>query len=48
MPQLTVGIRGARIGSDGDSIGCHLPSGVQNNGASIDPEPYPQGLGVPI
>ncbi len=38
----------ARVGSEGDSTGCHLHFEVRQNGAATDPAPILQAHGVPL
>ncbi len=44
--QVAAGQQLARVGSAGDSTGCHLHLEVWVDGAAVDPEPFLAARGV--
>jgi hypothetical protein len=46
--KVTAGQQIARVGSSGESTGCHLHFEVQINGENVDPQPFMAAVGVPL
>jgi murein DD-endopeptidase MepM/ murein hydrolase activator NlpD len=46
--QVTSGQPITRVGTYGDSTGCHLHTEVQRDGQFIDPEPFYASVGVQL